>query len=82
MEVNLLMVRGEISFNSLDFTRYAISLVENELIFQIVWFVRKSGLEWFGLDFSELKVTSSRRPQVVLPPRAVAAEPCYGGSRK
>ena len=45
---------GEISFNSLDFTWYAISLVENGLIFQIVWFVRKSGLDWFGLDLSEL----------------------------
>ena len=42
---NGLMVWGEISFNSLDFTWYAISLVENGLIFQIVWFVRKSGLE-------------------------------------
>jgi len=30
---NLLMVWGEISFNSLDFTWYAISLVENGLIF-------------------------------------------------
>jgi len=33
LEVNLLMVWGEISFNSLDFTWYAISLVENGLIF-------------------------------------------------
>ena len=31
--LNLLMVWGEISFNSLDFTWYAISLVENWLIF-------------------------------------------------